>query len=107
MAKVEVSLSPTTYDIVAGERAIVVVVDILRATSAMCTAFEYGAAKIIPVPTVDEAREYLDKGYIVGAERGGEKVEGFDYGNSPYDYMGDYVKGKTIVLKDFPNKPTK
>ena len=64
----------------------------------MCTAFEHGVKEIIPVATVEEALAYQREGYLVGAERNGEIVEGFDFGNSPFSYMGDNIKGKTIVL---------
>ena len=47
---------------------------------------------------IDEARRYKSKGYIVGAERGGKIVDGFDFGNSPFSFIGDHIKGKTIVL---------
>lgn len=80
------------------DESIVVIIDILRATSAICTAFHYGAEKIIPVATVEEAKALKDKGMLAGAERNAIKVEGFDFGNSPFDYMGDHVKGKTIAL---------
>ena len=53
---------------------------------------------IIPVPTVDEARAYKEKGYLVGAERKGQIVEGFDFGNSPYSYMREEFKNQDIVL---------
>ena len=97
--RVEVVFSPAQYDLYEADMDIVVVIDVLRATSAMVTAFENGADAIIPVATVDEAREYLGKdGYIAAAERNGEVVEGFPIGNSPYDFMGDHVKGKTVVI---------
>lgn len=64
----------------------------------MCTAFEYGVKEIIPVATVEEAMAYKKEGYLVGAERNGEIVEGFDFGNSPFSYMDKSLKGKTIVL---------
>ena len=76
----------------------VVVIDVLRATSAICTAFHHGIDKIIPVSTLDEAIEYRQKGYLVAAERKGKVVSGFDYGNSPFTYMNDELKGKTLVL---------
>ena len=76
----------------------VVVIDVLRATSAICTAFHHGVDKIIPVSTLDEAIEYRQKGYLVAAERKGKVVSGFDYGNSPFTYMNDDIKGKTLVL---------
>ena len=48
--------------------------------------------------TVEEARELQAKGYIAAAERGGQIVEGFDLGNSPYSYMDPQLKGKSVVL---------
>lgn len=96
--KVEACFSPYLYPVYADEESIVVIIDILRATSAICTAFHHGAAKIIPVATVDEARALKAQGMLAGAERDAVKVEGFDFGNSPYDYMGEHVKGQTIAL---------
>jgi 2-phosphosulfolactate phosphatase len=100
MSKVTVDacFSPHLYSIYRDDESIVVIIDILRATSAICTAFEHGAEKIIPVATVEEAREYKLKGYLAGAERDAVQVEGFDFGNSPYSYMGEHIKGQTIVL---------
>lgn len=98
MPKIEVSFSPETYSVYKGEDQIVVVTDILRATSAICTALHNGAKEIIPVSTIEEAREYKAKGFLVGAERNGEKIEEFDFGNSPYSYMQDKIKEKSIVL---------
>lgn len=96
--RVEVCFSPEEFDLYKQEYSIVVAIDVLRATTAICTAFDHGAEKIIPVSTVEEAEEYRKKGYIAGAERMGKIVEGFKYGNSPYNYMGDDIKGQTIVL---------
>jgi 2-phosphosulfolactate phosphatase len=96
--KIDACFSPHLYPVYRNDESIVVIIDIFRATSAICTAFEHGAEKIIPVATVEEAREYKAKGYLVGAERNAIAIEGFDFGNSPYSYMGENVKGKTIVL---------
>ena len=90
--------SPYLYPVYQDNESIVVIIDILRATSAICTAFEHGAEKVIPVASVDEAREFKRQGYLVGAERNGEVVDGFDFGNSPFSYMGEKVKGKTVVI---------
>lgn len=99
MKKVEVCFSPELFPVYFhSQDCIVVVIDIFRATSAMCTAFEHGVKKIIPVATLEEALEYKKKGYLVGAERGGEIVEGFDFGNSPFSYMGPEIVGQEIVL---------
>jgi 2-phosphosulfolactate phosphatase len=95
---VDVCLSPHLYPVYHKEDTIVVVIDILRATSAMCTAFEHGVEKMIPVASLEEAAEYKNQGFMVGAERNGLALEGFDFGNSPYSYMTDAIKGQTIVI---------
>jgi len=96
--KIDACFSPYLYPVYKDNESIVVIIDVLRATSAICTAFENGASKIIPVATLEEAKAYQQKGYLVGAERNGLPVEGFDFGNSPYQYMGRHVQGKDIVL---------
>ena len=95
---VEVCYTPGEYEYFKGEYDIVVVIDVLRATSAICAAFENGIRSIIPVATIEEAQDYKDRGYLVGAERKGQIVEGFDFGNSPYSYMNEDFKGKDVVL---------
>ena len=74
------------------------VIDIFRATSAIVTAFYNGVSKMIPVATVEEAKEYQRNGYLAAAERNGEMIEGFELGNSPFGYMNNKVKGKTIAI---------
>jgi 2-phosphosulfolactate phosphatase len=96
--KIDCCFSPFLYPVYADKESIVVVIDVFRATSAICVAFHYGAEKIIPVASVDEAMEYKKQGMLAGAERNAVKLDGFDFGNSPYDYMGEHVKGKTIAL---------
>lgn len=96
--RIDACFSPFLYPVYEDNDSIVVIIDILRATSAICTAFEHGAEKVIPVASIEEARDFKKQGYLVGAERNAVAVEGFDFGNSPYSYMGDSVKGKTIVI---------
>ncbi len=96
--KIDACFSPYLYPVYADTESIVVVIDVFRATSAICVAFHYGAEKIIPVATVEEALQYKKQGMLAGAERDAIKLEGFDFGNSPYDYMGNHVKDKTIAL---------
>jgi 2-phosphosulfolactate phosphatase len=95
---VEVCFTPGEYDYYKDEYEIVVVIDVLRATSAICAAFDNGILSIIPVPTVEEAWEYKQKGFLAGAERKGQIVEGFDFGNSPFSYMREEFRGKEVVL---------
>lgn len=97
--RVEVCFMPGQYPLYAQDMGIVVVIDVLRATSAMVAAFEHGVDRIIPVANIEEARQYIGRdGYIAAAERNGEVVQGFAYGNSPLAYVGQDLKGKTIVM---------
>lgn len=64
----------------------------------MVTAFQHGAASIIPVSTIKEARAYKEKGFLAGGERNGEIVKGFEFGNSPFSYMNEYIRGREIAL---------
>lgn len=98
MKSIEVCFSPVSYPLFENKEAIVVVIDVFRATSAICTALHYGVEGIIPVATVEEALDYKQKGFPAAAERHGEVVEGFDFGNSPFSYMDDNLKGKKVVL---------
>ena len=93
-------MSPALFDLYADRKSIVVVVDVLRATSTMCIAFEKGIEKMIPVSTVEEALEYRESNpnYILAAERNGAPVKGFDFGNSPQSYLELDMSGKTVVM---------
>ncbi|MBN2294744.1 MAG: 2-phosphosulfolactate phosphatase [Pirellulales bacterium] len=79
-----------------------VVIDVLRACTTIIHAFEAGASEVIPCLEVEEARKtasVLPQGQaVLGGERGGLRIEGFDLGNSPEDYTPETVSGKTIVF---------
>lgn len=96
--RVEVCFSPNLYPLHKDDFDIVVVIDVLRATSAICAAMHHGVKSIIPIASLEEAFEYKKKGFIVAAEREGQVVEGFKFGNSPFAYMDPAYKGKTIVM---------
>jgi len=93
----ETCFSPALYEADRHTGSIVVVIDILRATSAICTAFANGASSIIPVETAEEAKEYKSRGYLVAAERDGYVLDFADFGNSPFNFTRERVEGKTIV----------
>jgi len=95
--KLEVCLSPALYGEYRNEEAITVVVDILRATSAICAALDNGARSIIPVGTVEEAREYKQKGFLVAAERDGYILDFADFGNSPFNFSKENIGGRDIA----------
>lgn len=95
---IEVCLTPALIHLHDLSNAIVVVIDVLRATSSMCVAFTQGVNSIIPVATIEESIAYREKGFLIGAERNGEMLDGFDIGNSPFSYMDEKVKGRDIAL---------
>jgi 2-phosphosulfolactate phosphatase len=93
----ETCFSPALYEADLHKGSIVVIIDILRATSAICTAFANGASSIIPVGEVEEARDYKKRGYLVAAERDGYVLDFADFGNSPFNFTREKVEGKTLV----------
>lgn len=95
--RLEVCLSPAIYDKHADDRNIVVIVDILRATSSICAAIHNGVKSIIPVATVEEAKAMKQQGYMVASERDGYVLDFADFGNSPFNFTPEIVNGKEIV----------
>ncbi|MCK9616285.1 MAG: 2-phosphosulfolactate phosphatase [Lentimicrobiaceae bacterium] len=75
----------------------VVVVDVLRASSAICAAFQNGVKSIIPVSKLSEAEEYKKQGFLVAAERDGLQPDFADFGNSPLGFSSPLVRGRTLV----------
>lgn len=94
----EVCFSPALIHLHDITGSIVVVIDILRATSSMCVALHHGVKSIVPVSGIEESRAYKEKGFLIGAERNGEMLDGFDLGNSPFSYMDEKVKGRDVAL---------
>ncbi len=74
-----------------------VVFDVLRATSSMITGLAHGASEIHPVTTIDEALALKARlpHAVLGGERHGDLIEGFDIGNSPLEYID--LGGRTII----------
>ena len=93
----ETCFSPALYEPDRHAGSIIVIIDILRATSAICTAFEHGAASIIPVAEITEAKNYKERGFLVAAERDGYVLDFADFGNSPFNFTREKIVGKTIV----------
>jgi len=95
---VQVCFTPALFPFVDNiSDSIVVVIDVLRATTAICAAFDNGVKEIMPVAGLDEAESLKAKGFLVAAERDGIKADFADFGNSPLNFKTDIVKGKTIV----------
>jgi 2-phosphosulfolactate phosphatase len=79
--------------------AVCVVFDVLRATSTFLTALDNGARRIYPVASIGQARELHRQrpDALLGGERGGVRLEGFDLGNSPREYTPERVRGREII----------
>ncbi|NDC53394.1 MAG: 2-phosphosulfolactate phosphatase [Planctomycetia bacterium] len=80
---------------------IAVVIDVLRASTTMITALARGAERVVPVAEVERARRVaagIDRPVLLGGERGGVRIEGFDLGNSPLEYTAERVRGRSVVI---------
>src|SRR5262245_13937729 len=79
-----------------------VVIDVLRATSTIIHALAAGARSVVPCGEIEDARQMAiaaPRGTVLlGGERGGLRIPGFDLGNSPAEYAHGTVAGKTIVI---------
>lgn len=93
------SFSPALLDLYPVEKSIVVIIDVLRATSTIAAALHNGAKAIIPVDSVSECiRIGKQIESITAGERDGQVAEGLEYGNSPFEYPRAFIEGKTLVL---------
>lgn len=93
------SLSPALLSLYDVSNSIVVIIDVLRATSTIATALFHGARAIIPVDSVSRCIELGRQiECITAGEREGQIAEGLSYGNSPFEYPREFIEGKTLVL---------
>ena len=84
------------YDL---NNAVVVIIDVFRATSTIAAALHNGAKCVIPVDEVAKAIEISKQiDGIAAGERDGKLAEGLQHGNSPLEYSKDFIKDKTLVL---------
>ena len=91
---------PSLFDPSALRGTCAAVVDVLRATTTVLHALASGAERVVPLLDVEETlrrrAEYSD--VVLGGERGGKKIDGFDLGNSPTSFSPDLVAGKTVLF---------
>ena len=93
------SFSPALLNLYDINSSIVVIIDVLRATSTIATVLHNGAKAIIPVDSVDECiRIGKQMGAITAGERDGKVAEGLQYGNSPFEYPESFIGGQMLVL---------
>lgn len=93
------SLSPSLLHLYDVKNTIVVVIDVLRATSTIATALRNGAKEIIPVDSVERCIQLGTQiACVTAGERDGQIAPGLQYGNSSFEYPESFIKGKTLVL---------
>jgi 2-phosphosulfolactate phosphatase len=96
---IEVCFSPVLFEYrLTTKNYVVVIVDILRATTAICTAFANGVMEVIPVAEIDETKKYRGLGYKIAGERDGIVIDGADFGNSPFNFTKENVEGEKMVI---------
>lgn len=100
LPKLEVCLSPALLHLYEATGAIVVIIDVFRATSTIVAALDNGADAVIPVATVEEciALGISTPNSITAGERNGKVMPGLQFGNSPSEYPKEFISGKTLVL---------
>jgi 2-phosphosulfolactate phosphatase len=92
-------LSPALLHLYDVKNTIVVVIDILRATSTIATALYNGAREIIPVDSVERCIQLgMQIECVTAGERDGQVAQGLQYGNSSFEYPESFIKGKILVL---------
>jgi 2-phosphosulfolactate phosphatase len=100
--QVELHFTPHQIDELALRDKTVVVIDVLRASTSIAAALHNGAKEIIPVTTVERAVKISGNLFgdhvLRGGERNGKVIEGFNLGNSPFDYSEEKIKGKAIIF---------
>ena len=102
--KIEVILTPAEIALLPSRdlsATACVVFDVLRATSTILTALNNGARRVWPVATIEEASALREKRLpdaLLGGERHGQRIDGFDLGNSPREYTAEAVGGRDIIM---------
>ncbi len=98
----DVFFSAQSFDEPELRNKVVVVIDVLRATSTIVTALSNGAKSVIPVGDMGEASKISQSvdsdNYLLCGEKDGVKIQGYDHGNSPLEYTPEAVKGKTLIF---------
>ncbi len=97
--KLDVCLSLKLIDNYELDNTTIVIIDVVRASSTICTAIDCGVEHIVALSDVEETRKRKNEGYIISGERNGCMIEGFDYGNSPLSYKDESTfKGAKLAI---------
>jgi len=97
---IDVVFLPSEFSARPRRQRAAVVIDVIRATSTIVTAFQHGVRSLRPVASVEEARcaHTSTPGALLAGERGGTRIAGFDLGNSPREFTREAVRSRDVVL---------
>ncbi len=98
MNQLVVSFSPLLFPHYVVDNCIVVIIDAIRMSATITTALANGAKEIVTLANAKETLSYKDKGYLIAGERNAIKLEGFDLGNSPFEFSKERVGGQNIAI---------
>ena len=100
--RIEARFSAAEVDPASLAGAVAVVIDVIRATTTILEAIAAGASAVYPASSVGKARRLASElgpaDSVLGGERRGLRIGGFDLGNSPREYTRESVKGRNLVL---------
>lgn len=95
---IEVSLSPALYPYrTLQSHHTTVAIDVLRATTSICAAFQAGCSEVVPLDSLEPLASFRANGYALAAERGGRHVGDAEYGNSPTEYLRHDLTGVRLA----------
>ena len=99
--QIDICFTPNMINLFNLSNKQVVIIDVFRATSAMCVFLNNGGNRVIPVHSVQKAESFNNvnkEDFLLAAERNGQIVKGFDLGNSPLSYHGKDFTNKSLVI---------
>jgi len=97
--KLDICLSPKLIDNYELDNTAIVIIDVVRASTTICTALSYGVEHLIALDDVEATRKLKNDDYIIAGERNGDKIDGFDLGNSPISFMDrKMLEGRKLAM---------
>ncbi len=98
--KIDIILLPKETTAMDLSDTVCIVLDIFRATTSIVTGLANGCKAIAPALSIEDARTLASQmgPVLLAGERQSIKIEGYDLGNSPFEFCQDTVKDRSIVM---------
>lgn len=100
MMKIDIVFLPKDISETQLSDTVCIVLDIFRATTSIVTSLANGCSAMIPVLSMEDAHKVASQmgSVLFAGERQSIKIDGYDFGNSPFEFSQDKVKGQKIVM---------